>query len=283
MAERQASCLLESPIARVFDVCCRAPRSGYGATEHSGLPQIVLPRRGVFVVERQGEPLAVEASTALVLGADEEYRSGHPGAGGDDCTVLVLPPQLLEEAVGGVDGRSGRLRPRDHLAVCLVTRALRDRSADRLEAEELTLLLAAALARAFSNRADGNGRGLGPAQRARIEQVRELLAGSPTVRWDLAAVAGAVHCSPFHLARQFRAATGETIGRYLLRLRLSLAVERLAGGERNLAALALKSGFAHHSHFSARFRTVFGMTPTAARKILTTRRLDRLRTLLAAP
>jgi len=265
--ERHSSALVETPIVRVYDVSCRAPRSPYGSLEVGGVAQVILPRRGVFIVERRGEPMVVDTTTALVIGADEEYRVSHPGAAGDDCTVVVLPPDLLEQAVGGVDGRSGTLRPRDHLATCLVTRALRDRSADRLEVEDASLLLVAALSQMFGRSACENGQHLGAAQRARVEQVRAILASSPAERWDLSAVARAVHCSPFHLARQFRAVTGETISRYLLRLRLNLAVERLAEGERDLAALALATGFAHHSHFSARFRSVFGMTPTAAREL----------------
>src|SRR5439155_21700666 len=123
--ERQAFALVETPVVRVYDVVCRARRSPYGSVEVGAVAQLVLPRRGVFVVERGGQPLAVDTTTALVLGAGEEYRVSHPGVGGDDCTVMVLPPDLLEEAVGGVDGRAGSLRPRDHLATCLFTRALR--------------------------------------------------------------------------------------------------------------------------------------------------------------
>jgi len=282
MPKRRFSVLVEGPVVNAYDVCCRAPRSGYGAVELSGRAQIVLPRGGVFVVERHKKALVVDPNTALIFGAADEYRVSHPSACGDDCTVLILPPDLLEEAVGGVGGRSCKLQPRDHLAICLVTRALHDGNPDLLEAEDATLRLLATLSRAFANRVHTNRRYLGPPQRARVEHVRTLLASSPTARWDLRAIGLAVHCSPYHLARQFRALTGETISQYLLRLRLNLAVEHLAGGERNLAALALELGFAHHSHFSARFRTVFGMTPAAARDTLTGHRLDQLRTIVAA-
>jgi AraC family transcriptional regulator len=78
-----------------------------------------------------------------------------------------------------------------------------------------------------------------------------------------------VHCSPFHLARQFRAATGQTIARHLLRLRLSLALERIAAGETSLARLASDLGFAHHSHLTARFHAMFATTPSQLRTILT--------------
>lgn len=278
MAELQSTrLLLDSPVARVYDVVCREPQSPYGAAMFNAVTQIGLPRRGVFLMERRGQPVVVDTNTALVLGAEDEYRVGHPTAGGDEGTVLVLPPHLVEDAIGGVEGRVGRLHPRDHLAVCLVTRVL-ECDPDQLEAEEATLLLLASLSRAFAN-PDGED-DLGLLQRLRVEQARALLASSPGTRWNLESLGRAVRCSPFHLARQFRAGTGETISRYLLRLRLAVGVERLADGERNIAALAVEVGFAHHSHFTARFHSVFGVTPAQAREMLTKRKLNDLRTLL---
>jgi AraC family transcriptional regulator len=281
MPERQSSRLVASPLIDVYDVVCRAPRSGSGALESTTVPQIAIARRGVFAVQSRGEPAVVDTNTALVFGLDEEYRVSHPTDGGDDCTVLVLPPDLLEEAVGSIAGRQCGVRPLDHLAVCLVTRALREPAADQLDAEDAALLLLSSLSRAFAERPTDDGSRLGPAQRLRVEQARVLLASSPAARWDLSTLGRALRCSPFHLARQFRAATGETISRYLLRLRLGAAVERLAEGERDIAALAIDVGFAHHSHFSARFRRAFGITPTQAREMLTKRKLDELRAVTA--
>src|SRR6266487_4710337 len=281
MAESQLSrLLLESPLARVYDVVCRTPRSGYGALMLNAVPQSCLPRRGVYLIERRGQTTVVDTNTALMLGPDDEYRVAHPTGDGDEGTVLALPLDLVEDAVGGVEGRVGNLGPRDHLAVCVVDRALRDAGADQLEAEEAMLLLLGLLSRAFADTGNDH-RTLGPGQRLRIERARALLASAPTDRWDLGALGRALRCSPFHLARQFRAATGETISRYALRLRLAVALERLAKGERDIAALAVDTGFSHHSHFSARFRSAYGITPTEAREILTQRKLAELRVVLA--
>jgi AraC family transcriptional regulator len=279
MAERATTALLESPLVAAYDVCCRAPRSGYGPAEAGTVAQLILARRGVFVVHSRGGTYAVDPSTALLLGSGEEYRVSHPGTCGDECTVLIVSPELLEESVGGVEGRFARLRSRDHLAVCFATEAVRRGDADHMEAEEALLLLLARLASAFAG--DGLTTDyLGPGQRSRVERVRALLASDPARRWSVSAVAEAVQCSPFHLARQFRALSGETIARHLLHLRLGLAVGRLAAGETNLSSLALATGFASHSHFSTRFRGVFGMTPTAARAALTRGTLEELRELL---
>jgi len=247
----------------------------------NGVTQIGLPRRGVFLIERQGQTAVIDTNTALMLGPDDKYRVAHPNGDGDEGTVLALPPDLVEDTIGRIQGRVGNLRPRDHLAVCVVNRALRDAGSDQLEAEDATLLLLGLLSRAFADTGNDD-RTLGPGQRLRIERARALLASAPTDRWDLGALGRALRCSPFHLARQFRAATGETISRYTLRLRLAVALERLAKGEHDIAALAVETGFSHHSHFSARFRSVFGITPSKAREILTQRKFEELRAILAA-
>jgi AraC family transcriptional regulator len=235
-------------------------------------------RRGAFVVRQRGGEMVADPAGPLVLGAGE-YQVCHPGTAGDDCTVLITKPSLLQDALGGAEGRRGTARRRDLLAIALARQAVR-RGTDVLERQEGAMLLLSAVARAF--RPDDRPRP-GRPQRARAEQVRALLGSDPSRRWDLSGIARAVHCSPFHLARQFRAVSGETISDHLLRLRLGLALGRLADGEQDLTALALDLGFAHHSHFSARFRGALGLTPSAAREMLGRGRLDRCSALAADP
>jgi AraC-like DNA-binding protein len=279
MAEAQSNHLLvETPLLRVFDVTCRERRSGYGAVELNRVAQIALPRRGVFLLERRGQEVVVDPTVAVLLATDDEYRIGHPSDDGDGGIVLAMATDVLEEALGTVGGGTGRLSADDQFAVFVLTHTLRASGNDALETEDAVLLLAARLRPAFTR---PEPCAIGPTQRRRIARAQTLLASAPAERWDLRTLARRVDCSPFHLARQFRAVTGETVSRYLLRLRLSLALERLAQGERDLTALALDAGFAHHSHLTARFGAVFGMTPAQARDALTKRSLAELRTIVA--
>jgi hypothetical protein len=59
--------LVESPLVQVYDVYCRAPGTGYGGANRSGISHIIAPRRGVLGVERRGE-LVVVARWATVVG-----------------------------------------------------------------------------------------------------------------------------------------------------------------------------------------------------------------------
>jgi AraC family transcriptional regulator len=260
MAQRHAQRLLDGQLARVADVVCCAPRSKAGDPEWSDATELVLPRRGVFVVHRGGEPVLADATTALLLRAGDEYRVSHPAEHGDRSTAVVFPAGVIEEALPRVTHVV--LRPATQLRAALLGSRLRT----PLEGEEAALLLLAAIA------ADaGDGMRVTAAASRRVEDVRALLAADPARPWRLRDVAAAAQVSPFHLARQFRAATGETIARYVTRLRLALALDRLAEGEDDLARLAVDVGFAHHSHFSARFRSLFGATPSQVRTIATAR------------
>ena len=78
-------------------------------------------------------------------------------------------------------------------------------------------------------------------------------------------VSRAVHASPFHFARIFQERTGVPVHRYLTRLRLRAALERVAAGESDLTRLALELGFSSHSHFTDAFRREFGRAPSTVR------------------
>lgn len=256
MPSRRSQQLLDEPLVTAADVDCHAPRSSAGAAEWNTATELVLPRRGVFVVHRGGEPVVADPATAVVLRAGEEYRVSHPVEHGDRCTALAFATGIVEEALP--DATHVVLRPATQLRAALVT------ARPTLAGEEGALLLLADIASDAGDRTR-----VTPAIARCVEDVRVLLAADPARPWRLRDVAAAVHVSPYHLARQFRVATGETIARYVTRLRLALALDRIAAGEDDLARLAHDAGFAHHSHLSARFRALFSLTPSQVRTIVT--------------
>ena len=225
---------------------------------------------------------SVDGNTALLFRTDDAYQVSHPVDGGDHCTVLVFRPEVVEDAFGNIDARHGTMQAATQLAVHRLTATTVARGIDRLEAEEGALSILNALAQDFNSSPSSSSQRVSEFQQRRVEAVRALLASQPTDSWNLDSIARAMYCSPFHLARQFRVRTGESIARYLLRLRLALALDRLAQGETDLARLAVELGFAHHSHFSARFRSVFGTTPSAVRNTLTQNRLQRMSKIVTA-
>ncbi len=149
---------------------------------------------------------------------------------------------------------------------------------DPLEAEVTALqLVADILEAAFARHGLPRRRNGTDADHAdRAEAAKTYLASRLADRVTLDDVARAVHASPFHLARVFRQRTGVPIHRYLTRLRLRAAIERLSSGADDLTALALESGFSSHSHFTDAFRREFGRTPSDVRRELSRRTLGEL-------
>jgi AraC family transcriptional regulator len=91
-----------------------------------------------------------------------------------------------------------------------------------------------------------------------VEYIMENLGRSPTLE-QMAAV---VHLSPYHFARQFKAATGLAPHQYVIARRVERAQELLrTDRELGLAEVAFRCGFANQSHFCLHFRRIVGVTP----------------------
>jgi AraC family transcriptional regulator len=246
----------------VFDVSCHAPQSRSGEEEYVAATQVVLPRRGVFGLTRQRDTVIAEPNLAVFLEAGSTYSADHPSFRGDRCTVLVFDPAVLEDAMG--KGRPAATRVSPTVQLTALTLLTTSKDLDDFEHEEASLLLLTMLA--SGDRRPWTESRPDERQRKRVNDVCELLASRPEAPWRLATVGAAVHLSPFHLSRQFREVTGTTLGRYLLRLRLSIALDRIVEGEPSLSRIASDVGFAHHSHLTERFRSVFGITPREVRR-----------------
>jgi AraC-like DNA-binding protein len=85
-------------------------------------------------------------------------------------------------------------------------------------------------------------------------------------------LARTIAISPHHLSRIFSECTGETISRYRNRVRVRMALERLADGETSLARLAADLGFADQAYRSRVVRREVGQSPSRLRESLAAHR-----------
>jgi AraC family transcriptional regulator len=99
-----------------------------------------------------------------------------------------------------------------------------------------------------------------PARRARCIIENEF--ASPL---SLARIAAEVGVHPVHLARQFRAAHGCTVGEYIRIIRITFARQQLKESDQPIADIAIDAGFADQSHLSKSFRRITGESPAAYR------------------
>jgi AraC-like DNA-binding protein len=100
-----------------------------------------------------------------------------------------------------------------------------------------------------------------------LERIYDYVRANISREIGLAELAGLANLSEHHLIRCFSAATGKTPYQYVLDERLKLAAHMLRTESCTILEVAARSGFNSSSHFSATFRTRFGITPQRYRAI----------------
>jgi AraC family transcriptional regulator len=110
--------------------------------------------------------------------------------------------------------------------------------------------------------------GAGPTLPAvRVRRVAQHIEENLERPLPLVELSAVVHMSPFHFARLFARTTGVPPHRFVLQRRMDAARVLLATGGTAIAVIARSVGFRTPSHFTTMFRNLFGMTPTAYRRI----------------
>jgi AraC family transcriptional regulator len=289
----------ESEIARIRFVDCRPDDPCCGPEEHASKSTLVLPLRGVFI-KHYGHRADVVADVChgVFFNAGEPYRVSHPLDGGDECLAIEPSRDVLHEIVAECGERTAKPEEASfgHTHVQLganlmaARKSLRHRLARRLagplEADETALQLLVATTRAaFASRPiAARGRQRTHARHQEIVDATKIaLVSQPAQQWTLATLAKRVYSSPFHLARTFRRCAGMSLHRYHFLARMAAALDQVVDTSRDLAAIGVDLGFSSHSHFTAAFRTCFGLTPSTLRRSANARQADELRKILTAP
>lgn len=287
--------LYDSPIVTIRDYDCHHHQGGPGEEEGSDENLLVLMRHGAFCRHFGSRRVTSDVNQAAFFPKGALYRVSHPVEGGDRGTTFVVPPRLLHEIIRELDPAAGEHpdNPFPFLSgPCNsdvfwrhreLVRRLETAPVDPLEplwVEVRALQLAAdTLEAAFvqHGRSRRSRRDRTQSSHSELaEAAKAHLAGRMGERLTLDEVALAVRASPFHLARIFQRRTGVSLHRYLTLLRLRAALERLAGGEKDLTSLALDLGFSSHSHLTDAFRREFGHPPSEMRKTLLSKTLHEM-------
>jgi AraC family transcriptional regulator len=269
MPEFDSVPMLSTPTVAVWNVMCPGRIRHPADEECATITHLVFPYRGVYVHHVGSRHIIVEATQVLFINENEPYRVSHPIEGGDSTmsirvepeTLLELAPARYQRPKGGAAfDRSGvRADTRAQHLAATVRQRLQRGTVDALEAEELTLELVRHTLGERSWSAP-NRNAAGPRRLA--DRVKLLLSSDLSRRWTLSDAAKSVGVSPVYLTQAFKRVEDVPLYRYHLRLRLAGALDLLADYD-DLTSLALDLGFTSHSHFTAAFRRVYGMTPSA--------------------
>jgi AraC family transcriptional regulator len=131
-----------------------------------------------------------------------------------------------------------------------------------LAAESLANVLAVHLIRhALAFRRPERGQD-GVLPRGRLRAVVAYVEEHLDAALSLGQMAAVARLSPYHFARQFRAATGLPPHQYVIARRVERAKQLLqAGGDLSLAEVAACAGFSDQSQFCQHFKREIGMSP----------------------
>jgi AraC family transcriptional regulator len=271
--------LYDGPLLRVVDVAARPTSATSTLVQCADVNVLVLPVAGVCSrIDGSRRSTVLTPHHAAFMAAGREVCFGFPGGVGDRCLSLCWDDDALAraapEALAG-DGFDARavaahtlLSPASLLARSLLAQHLAAARPDALAVEELGVCLLGETVRQAHRRTARHSRARndGARRRRQVERVQEAVALRPEQRWTLDDLAAVACVSPAHLARVFRAEVGTTVYEYVLRSRIASALDALLDSDAPLSSIALDAGFAHHSHFTARVRAFFGLTPAALRR-----------------
>jgi AraC family transcriptional regulator len=101
----------------------------------------------------------------------------------------------------------------------------------------------------------------GALPRGRLRAVVEYVEEHLDIGLSVGQLAAVARLSPYHFARQFKAATGLPPHQFVNARRVELAKQLLQVNDLCLAAVAARAGFADQSQFSHYFKRLVGATP----------------------
>lgn len=270
--------LYASDLVSIGDFRCRPGEPGFTGGTPCTSWCFVFPRRSVWIQHEGGEWFVADPSVVTFYNRDAVYRRSAISADGDLADWFALAPDVLVDAVAARDAAvldrplrpfrfdRGPVRAHCYLAQRLLHEAVQRGDADPLEVDEgVIALVEMVMDEAYDYR------GLTGVQRydragGVVEDAKAVLATRVSQRLSLSDIARQLDVSPYYLCHGFRRLTSSTLSAYLLQVRLRLSLERIAAGQ-TLTDVALEFGFSSHSHFTARFRRAFGLSPSRVRNL----------------
>jgi AraC-like DNA-binding protein len=198
------------------------------------------------------------------------YHDYHFDPGPKAWTLIQVEPYLVEQLARAGAAPRGPICVEPDPATVARLQMLADWLAETARAdpadpmvERLITMILALIARQpglQGRREPGSGR-----QLARFQPAIERLRQAPGARLTLGQAARLCHLSPAYFSRRFAAQFRCGFADYVTSYRLHVASREIATGSKPLSEIGFELGFSSHSHFTARFRERFGLSPRAYR------------------
>jgi AraC family transcriptional regulator len=245
-----------------------------------GYHVISFVHKGAFRLHARSHTSLIDPNRVVFLHPELPYQTSHPCGCGDTGSSLALSFDVLRdlwrahdvelgEPAGSFVDAYGPCPPRVQLQQAALARALVAGNAPcAIAVEEKVLDIVDGVMAAYARLRRHNARPLKHDDRHRrevVEAAQVFIALHLGEHLQLGEIAAAAGTSVSSLWRLFVAETGEPVHRYLLRLRLRNALDRLEDGGCDITTLAYDLGFSSSSHLTMAFHREFSLTPSTWR------------------
>lgn len=253
------------PLPGVSLLTARFTRHRYARHVHDGYTVAIIDE-GAQTFRYRGTSHMAVAGDIVVLGAEEPHDGKASGESGYRYRTLHIDPRWLADERGRLpDFKVAVLR--DEQLRRSLSRLCVHLDSPTAEPEASVEILDATLGllrrRHSESRAVGDGP-QSPTDNVLAAAARRLLDRSfDDERHTVEQIARQLGVSRSHLSRAFARIQGLPPHAWRLHRRLARAMRLLQGGE-TIATAAQATGFADQSHFSRRFKAVYGVTPGQA-------------------
>jgi AraC-like DNA-binding protein/quercetin dioxygenase-like cupin family protein len=232
---------------------------GLSIAEHSHTySHFTIVLEGSFVETYEGLSLECEKNTVLVVPRDKVHTDLVGPAGAHSVGVEIS--KSLERFINS----HGSLlrRPRIVTGARLELRIQRIRKLLKVQGEYSSLELYGAAMDVINEVLREPEPPLPGASPPWLSEVLRLLECNLSIPASVAVLAEAVNRSPSHICRDFKDATGQSIGAYHLQMRLRYAQELLRSTKDSIALIAAETGFYDAAHFCRAFKSAFEKSPS---------------------
>ncbi|MEA2237504.1 MAG: AraC family transcriptional regulator [Thermoanaerobaculia bacterium] len=220
---------------------------------------LLFVRDGGFIEEHNKGRERCDRFSCIYRPAFDEHANEFDDGGAVLAAVDLGPAWVTRLRDAGFNGERFRVRS-----------PFVDQFGDRLDAElaapdsmsEIVIESLATEVIVFASRLAGKS---GGGRNAWPERARRLIEEEFASPLSLGGIASEVGVHPVHLARQFRASQGCTVGEYIRRVHVGFARRELVMTSKPIAEIALAAGFFDQSQLTKTFKRVTGRTPAAYR------------------
>jgi AraC family transcriptional regulator len=188
-----------------------------------------------------------------------------------DVLLVALDPLFLSQTAAQLQVYPDRVelieqqRQTDptlsHIALALRAELQAGRPSERMYGESLATALAVHLLRDYAGTAVKTHIGPGELSRQQLMRAVDYIEAQLSEDLTVAAIAHAIHMSPYHFSRLFKKTTGKSPYQYVIEARATRAKTLLQSGQFSIKEVAYEVGFADQSHLTYYVKKFYGVTP----------------------